>query len=332
MKAKLIPRIFNSEKSKLEDKLPLATPYSVHIDICSSCNFKCNFCFQSEPDAMKQKGYKYGSMKMDLFKKITNDLLQFNDVIRKVKIGLHGEPTIHPKLPEMIRYMKSMKVTEIIEIFTNGSLLNPKLNRELVDAGLDRVNLSIEGLTSAKYLEVTQTVVNMEKFVANIRDLYDNRKGLKIYVKVIDINLCSEEKDKFFDTFGDICDEIYIENVVPQWNEINKFDVDTTGMYGQKVDRYKEVCPFPFMYMHFNFDGSSSPCTLDWGKQVIIGDVSKESALQIWQGQNLKNLQVKMLEKKRSEIPFCDRCLAPLVCCIENLDDFTEELLTKYNT
>ena len=135
--------------------------------------------------------------------------------------------------------------------------------------------------------------------------------------------------NKFFEIFGDICDEIFIENVVPQWAEINKFDVDTTGMYGQKVNRYKEVCPFPFMYLHFNFDGTTSPCTLDWAKEVIIGDVSKNSALEIWQGEGLKNLQIKMLEKKRDEIKFCNKCLAPVVCCLEDLDDHTEMLLRK---
>ena len=330
MKAKVIPRIFNTPKSTLEDKLPLDTPYSVHIDICSICNFKCNFCFQSDPQAMKKKGYKYGSMSLELFKKITDDLTKFNHRMRKVKIGLHGEPTLHPKLPEMIRYMKSKNVTDIIELFTNGSLLNPKLNKELINAGLDRVNFSIEGLTSEKYKEVTGTAIDMDKFVANIKNLYEIRKDCKLYIKIVDINLSQEDKDKFFAIFGDICDEIFIENVVPQWAEINKFDVDTTGMYGQKVDRYKKVCPFPFMYLHFNFNGTTSPCTLDWGKQVLIGDVTKESVLKIWQGKNLNNLHIKMLEKKRDEISFCDKCLAPVVCCLENLDNHTEMLLKKY--
>lgn len=329
MKARIIPRIFNTPKSRLEDHLPLDTPYSVHIDICSICNFKCNFCFQSDPDAMKKKGYKYGSMSFYLFKKITDDLTKFKHKMRKVKIGLHGEPTLHPELPKMIKYMKSKNVTKIIELFTNGSLLNPKLNKEIIDAGLDRVNISVEGLTAEKYKEVTGVPVEMEKFVVNIKNLYDVRKNCKIYIKIVDIGLSKEDKAKFYDIFGDICDEIFIENVVPQWNEINKFDVDTTGMYGQKVDRYKEVCPFPFMYLHFNFDGTTSPCTLDWGKQVLVGDVSKESALEIWQGKKLKDLQIKLLEKKRDSIPFCDKCLAPVVCCLENLDDYTEMLLEK---
>jgi radical SAM protein with 4Fe4S-binding SPASM domain len=278
---------------------------------------------------MEKKHYKYGSMSFELFKKISDDLVEFKNRIRKVKIGLHGEPTLHPMLPEMIRYLKSKDVVNIIELFTNGSLLNPKLNKELIEAGLDRVNMSIEGLTTEKYREVTGVPVDMAKFVGNVKNLYEARKGCKIYIKIVDIGLSREDKNKFYETFGDICDEIFIENVVPQWNEINKFDVDTTGMYGQKVDRYKEVCPFPFMYLHFNFDGSTSPCTLDWGKQVLIGDVSKESALEIWKGRRLQDLQIKLLEKKRDNIPFCDKCLAPVVCCTENLDDHAGMLLEK---
>ena len=329
MKAKVIARVFNSEKSKLEDAIPLDTPYSVHIDICSRCNFRCNFCFQSDPQAMKEKGYKYGSMTLDLFRKITEDLKQFPRKMRKVKIGLHGEPTLHPQLPDMIRYMKEQEVTEVIELFTNGSLLNPALNRALIAAGLTRINFSIEGLTADKYKEVTGAKVDMEEFVRHIRDLYEVRQDCKIYIKIVDIGLTPEDKEAFYATFGNICDEIFIENVVPQWAEINKFAVDTAGMYGQPVKKYKEVCPFPFMYLHFNFDGTSSPCTLDWAKEVLIGDISKESAMEIWQGRRLHDLQVAMLEKKRDQIRFCNKCLAPVVCCLEDLDDHTERLLKK---
>ncbi len=39
------PRIHHQKKQKLEDVIPLKTPFSVHIDVCSLCNFKCSFCF-----------------------------------------------------------------------------------------------------------------------------------------------------------------------------------------------------------------------------------------------------------------------------------------------
>jgi radical SAM protein with 4Fe4S-binding SPASM domain len=249
--------------------------------------------------------------------------------MKKVKIGLHGEPTMHPQLPQMISYLKSRDVTEILELFTNGSLLNPGLNKAIIDAGLSRINISVEGLTSEKYLQVTGVKVEMDEFVGNIKNLYEVRKGCRLYIKIVDIGLSSQDKDAFYNTFGDICDEIFIENVVPQWAEINKFGLKGTGMYGQKINKYKHVCPFLFMYLHFNFDGTVSGCTLDWGKEVLIGDVTKESVLEIWRGNRLKELQIAHLEKKRDKIPFCAECLAPMVCCLEDLDSHTEMLLEK---
>ena len=329
MKAKVQARVYSAPKTKLETVVPLATPYSVHIDICSLCNFKCHFCFQADEKAIHHSGLQRGFMDLDLFKKIVDDLAQFSGKMKKVKIGLHGEPTLHPQLPQMISYLKSKNVTEIIELFTNGSLLTPKLNKEIIDAGLSRINISVEGLTAEKYQEVTGVRIDMTKFLENIRGLYEVRKDCKIYIKIVDVQLAEDDKKKFFDTFGDICDEIFIENVVPQWAEINKLDLKGVGMYGQPITKYKHVCPFLFMYLHFNFDGTASGCTLDWGKKVLIGDVRRESALDIWRGKKLKDLQIAHLEKKRDKIPFCAECLAPMVCCLEDLDDHAQALLKK---
>lgn len=329
MKAKVQARVYSAPKTELETVVPLNTPFSVHIDICSLCNFKCNFCFQADEKAIRQKGLKRGMMKFGLFKKIVDDLMEFQERHKKVKIGLHGEPTMHPELPQMIGYVKSKNVTEIIELFSNGSLLNPQLNRAIIDAGLDRINISVEALSSKNYADITGVGIDIDRFVQNVRDLYDNRKTCRIYIKIVDVDLSNQDKEKFYDLFGDICDEIFIENVVPQWAEVNKFDLKATGMYGQKITRYKYVCPFLFMYLHFNYDGTTSGCTLDWGKEVLIGDVTKESALEIWNGNKLKNLQIAHLEKKREKIPFCGECLAPMICCLEDLDDHTEMLLDK---
>jgi MoaA/NifB/PqqE/SkfB family radical SAM enzyme len=329
MKAKIQARVYSAPKIKLETVVPLATPYSVHIDVCSLCNFKCTFCFQSDEEGMREKGLKRGLMDFELFKKISDDMTHFKDKLKKVKIGLHGEPTIHPQLPEMISYLKSRDVTPVIEMFTNGSFLNPKLNRAIIDAGLRRINISVEGLTSEKYKEVAGVKFDMEKFVRNIKDLYDVRKNCCMYIKILDVGLSDRDKGMFYSTFGDICDEIFIEQVVPQWAEANKFALQATGIYGQKTSPYKHVCPFPFMYLHFNYEGTASACTLDWAKEVLIGDIRNESALEIWEGERLRNLRIAHLEKRRCEVPFCNKCLAPMVCCEENLDESAGDLLEK---
>ncbi len=347
VKAKIQPRIYSADKVKLEDVAPLKTPFSVHIDVCSYCNFKCSFCFQADTLGKKEKDFPHGMMKMDLFKKTVDDLKDFPDRIKKIKIGNHGEPTMHPDLPKHIKYARDSNVADIIEVFTNGSKLNPKLNRELVDAGLQRINISLEGLSSERYLKVAKAKINWDEFLTNIKDLYDySRKNgdLVIYVKVVNnaselngqtvFSLSEDEKTYFYKTFGNIADEVYIEKIVPQWAETQEDkqnELEYTGMYDQKTVKYKKVCPFIFMYLHINHDGIVSPCTLDWPREVAIGDASKNSASEIWHGKKLKDLQIAQLKGERDQIKFCKDCSAPMVCCDENLDNNTDNLLKKIN-
>jgi MoaA/NifB/PqqE/SkfB family radical SAM enzyme len=336
------PRIYSAPKIPLEDRVPLDTPFSAHIDICSVCNFKCSFCFQADSKAMKAAQLKRGLMPLALFKKIVDDLREFPQQLKKVKIGNHGEPTLHADLPAMIAYAKQSGVAEIVELFTNGSKLEPALNSALAEAGIDRINISLEGLSSERYLQVAGAKVDMEAMIANIAHLYRVRGHCRIYIKIADRTspldpednrtfvLSDKERQSFFDTFGDKCDEIYVEKVVPQWAETQldkQNTLDATGMYDQQIKSYKEICPFVFMYLHFNWDGITSPCTLDWPKKVNIGDVRSTSAVAIWNGEPLRQLRIAMARGERDKINFCNHCSAPMVCVDEDLDPHKERVL-----
>ena len=346
MKAKIQPRIHSAQKVPLEDKIPLNTPFSVHIDVCSVCNFKCSFCFQADNKAMKDVGLKRGLMPYELFQKIVDDLNEFPQKIKKIKIGNHGEPTLHPMLPEMIRYARDSNKADIVELFTNASKLEPILNKKIIDAGLQRINISLEGLSTERYKQVAGIKQEFQDIVDGVSHLYSIKGDCQIYVKIADHTsaleggdstifiLTDEEKEFFYKTFGNICDEIYVEKIVPQWAEVQEHKqnlVSDTGMYDQKTNKHKEVCPFIFMYMHFNWDGTTSPCTLDWPKKVVIGDSRTETASEIWNGDSLRDLRVAMLHGKRCDINFCKNCSAPVVCVEEYLDPHKQKILTAMN-
>jgi radical SAM protein with 4Fe4S-binding SPASM domain len=346
----LQPRIYSAAKSKLQELIPLDTPLSMHIDISSVCNYKCSFCFQADSIGMKKVGLKRGFMEFNLFKKIIDESKGFPNSIKKIKIGNHGEPTLNPNIIEMIEYASKSGVAEIIEMFTNGSKLTPNLNQNLIDAGLQRINISLEGLDDKRYLEVAGVKQNFQEIIDGVSDLYDkkikSKSNLKIYVKIADqahalkkeskkiFILTDEEKEYFMNTFSPICDEIFIEKVVPQWSETQldkQNDVNETGMYGQKISNWKEACPFIFMYMHINCDGTVSPCTLDWPRKVVIGNVNDTDVKLIWKGQLLKDLQIAMLAGQRKCINFCSGCSAPMVCVEENLDADNIEMIHLLN-
>jgi radical SAM protein with 4Fe4S-binding SPASM domain len=342
---KVQPRIHSAKKTPLEDLVPVLTPISAHVDVSSLCNYKCSFCFQADTKGMKEVGLKRGFMDPNLFKKIIDDMSKFPDKLKKIKIGNHGEPTMHPNLPELIGYAKKSGIADIIEVFTNGSKLEPVLNRKIVEAGLQRINISLEGLSDERYLQVAGVKQDFSKIIDGVASLYQIKEELDsdliIYVKVADeahslkedglqFTFSQEERDYFFDTFGPISDEIYIEKVVPQWAETQlekQNTVSETGMYDQKINKWKEVCPFTFMYLHFNNDGTVSPCTLDWPRKVVIGNAKVECVTDIWNGKRLRDLRIAMLRGQRKCVNFCNNCSAPMVCVEEDLDPHVEKVL-----
>ena len=144
--------------------------------------------------------------------------------------------------------------------------------------------------------------------------------------------LSEDERRYFFETFGNICHKIYVEKIVQQWPRTQfdkQNDVEATGMYGQGIKKYKKTCPFTFMYLQSNWDGTTSPCTLDWAKKVVVGNVKHEAVSDIWKGERLRDLQVAQLQGHRDKIDFCNDCSAPMVCCKDDLDDHAETILER---
>ena len=340
------PRIHSAKKRPLEELVPLKTPISAHVDISSLCNYRCSFCFQADTQGMKDVGLKRGFMEFSMFKKIVDDFKEFPDKIKKIKIGNHGEPTLHPEVVKMVDYASKSNSADIVEMFTNGSKLNPDLNLGLVKSGLKRINISLEGLSDERYLAVAGTKQVFQEIIDGVKSLYEikirEKSELQIYVKIADqahalkgdkdIKFVLSEKERkfFFDTFTPICDEIFIEKVVPQWADTQldkQNEVSDTGMYGQKINKWKDSCPFIFMYLHFNCDGTVSPCTLDWPRKVVIGDVNKHSVSEIWNGDSLRELQVAMLAGKRKCVDLCATCSAPMVCVEEDLDNHVDSVV-----
>lgn len=331
MKATKRAKIYSTERTPLETVIPRETPFSVEVDIASVCNLKCKFCFHSDDAKIRESKIRFGTMDMALYKKIIDDIGRFPQKPAKLKLFEFGEPLMNRNMPEMIRYAHEKDIAGSIETVTNGTLLNEKLNIELVNAGLSRINISVESLSDKGYEEVAGVKLKFDEFVENIRHFYNNRRNCFVYIKIIDLgNLKEEEKELFYDTFGDISDEIFIENVAPVWKgtSANDFTAKSVGSYGQPLI-YKHVCPFIFTRMIINYDGTVVLCCADWQRQEILGDVNNESLYNIWNGERLHNIQLKHLNGERESIQLCKGCTTLSTSTIDNVDKYRLEILER---
>lgn len=332
MKAKIKPRINLENRTPLENVIPLSTPMILFVDPASSCNFKCKFCPTGDRDLITSTGRWQGRMSFDIYKKIIDDLKEFDRPLKVLRLYKEGEPLLNKNFVEMVRYAKQSGMVEYIDTTTNGYLLELERILPAIEAGLDRINISVNGLSDKQFFEFTGVNVNFNNFVENIKTLYKNKGSCEICVKITGDHLAEEEKQYFYDTFGDYSDRIFIENTAPCWPEYDvedKLNVQITkGIYDQPIGNV-DTCPYIFYSMSVNSDGSVSLCFLDWARRLVIGDTRQQSLKEIWQGDVLFEHQINHLRGKRKENKVCAECGQLTHCLPDNIDPYVDMLAEK---
>jgi radical SAM protein with 4Fe4S-binding SPASM domain len=325
-------RLDEQNRTQLEKVLPLDTPFIIYIDPSSVCNLRCNFCYQSNhEDYIKIPGSQF-VMPMSLYEIIIDDLYNFPVPVKVIRLYGFGEPLVNVKFPEMVKYVKERFPNTKVDTTTNGILLHERLNKKIIESGIDRINISINGLSNEGYKKFCGKDVDFISLVKNITDLYKRKEQCYIFIKINEACFQDEfDKEKFIEIFEPIADSINIEYPMKCWDNVDNLQMDSIkGIYGQEVDQEIEVCPYPMYEMCVHSDGTVSACFLDYNKKLIIGDATVSPISEIWNGKKLKAFQSMMLKKCRSLHPVCKNCQQLKFGACDNIDEYADEILRRF--
>lgn len=117
----------------------------VYIEPTNACNLDCTICMRNVWDEPS------GFMSSPTFERILEGLSQV-DPAPGVFFGGYGEPLAHPDIIQMVR--KARQDGFEVELITNGTLLDRKTAQELIDAGLNRLWVSIDGASPQGYADI----------------------------------------------------------------------------------------------------------------------------------------------------------------------------------
>jgi len=115
------------------------------IRINGHCNMSCAFCFvdRTAPD------FAVDQLRGEI------ELMAHGGTRHLVLSG--GEPTLHPQLPDLLRFARALGAFEVIEMQTNGvKCADLEYTRELVDAGLNKVTLSLHSVDAEHSDRITR--------------------------------------------------------------------------------------------------------------------------------------------------------------------------------
>ena len=132
----------------------------LRISLTDKCNLRCRYCMPEE----------------GVCKRAHHEMMNEDEVVTAVEVaaalGIHkirltgGEPLVKRNIVSICRRVASVEgITEVC-LTTNGILL-PQLGKQLKEAGVNRLNLSLDTLDPEKYAHITR-IGKLEQFQAGL--------------------------------------------------------------------------------------------------------------------------------------------------------------------
>jgi radical SAM protein with 4Fe4S-binding SPASM domain len=247
-----------------------------------------------------------------------------------------GEPLLNNALPNIIRYAKTIGFAQRASIVTNASLLTRDWSERLIHSGIDRIIISLYGMSDEDYLANTGKHVKFAEIRRNIRYLNNIKDDCNVFVKVTDRAVpTSEKQQEFLDTFKDHCSGYSIEPILPIWPNFKPEGDDPAlrdiGLYHgvPAVDRL--ACHYPFYSMVVNARGFVNPCLADWDETLTLGNANEQSLSEIWNSKEYQDFRLVQLSGRRPGHFLCATCgtLRAATCPEDDIDGARLMLLEK---
>jgi len=324
-----IPNVRIVEKKFISQDC-LSFPRTVYWECTRRCNFRCIHCYSSSGI----EGAK--GMSLVNTKKMIDELSQ--NGVEFLNIG-GGEPLLYPHIYKTLRYAADSHL--MVEMTTNGSLINDQVIKKLSLAGLEFIQVSLDGACGKTYQKIRKGG-NFDLVVSNIKKLAEKftvsicmvatklnfketdelvqlskKLGAKYFrvipllgvgrgSKLSNIQLSTQEFRDYHKSIQQL-KEKEKNNIYIQLNE-NLILPDRKNITWMPEEHYG--CPAGRTTCGIDPNGNVYPCSYMNFKELLCGNITEQSLLSIWQTSTiLKDIrQVNHLKGKCSDCKYLDDC------------------------
>lgn len=294
-----VPRIKKSIAKIKRRKLELY-PQIIQVETTTACNADCIMCPHSRITRKK------GHMDFESYKKVVDDCAKNSKFVKTFFPFLNGELFLTPKWEDYLTYTKKRLPDIEIGIFTNGSLLDMGNIDKLVEIEPDWINISFDG-TSKETYERIRRKLSFDQVQNNIFQIANKRNSLKkvkprITISIIEMEQTSNGVKSFVTKWAPVVDKVAIEPYIDWGGAVEDKSINR-HMIGKRM---------PCSRLWYNFTvlntGDVVICCLDYNKEIVIGDIRKQSIKEIWTGEKIAKLRNLHLKGKHYEIRLCEDC------------------------
>ena len=199
----------------------------VYVEPTNLCNLDCQICMRSVWDE------PLGKMSATTFSQIIEALKTFSPT-PLLFFGGFGEPLAHPDILDMVSAAK--RTGAKVELVTNGTLLSETISQRLIDIGMDRLWVSIDGATPESYEDIRLGDA-LPQVIANLARLRELRHLSEIRSPQIGIAFVAMKRNiadlpevvKLGKRLG--VDQFSISNVLPHTPELQEQILFSLSMF-----------------------------------------------------------------------------------------------------
>ncbi len=282
-------------------------PLHVDIELASVCNLQCPMCYTITPEFKKQVNTKL--MDYELFKKVVDQCAEGG--VYSIRLSFRGESFLHKRILDCVKYAKQKGIKEVSTL-TNGLRLDEEMFTQLMEAGLDWVTISFDGL--GETYEQIRRPAKYERAVekiANYAEIKREAGRVKPVVKVQTVLPAIEKDPKaFYDVFSGITDMVSSNPLIDFHQDVSKLP---------KIEKF--VCPQIYQRLVVGADGLCMMCMNDTTTTIVIGDANTESLHAIWHSEKMNEIRAIHREHQGcAKLNPCKQCALPLQTYDEDID------------
>ncbi len=304
-------------------------PVVYNIETTNACNMRCEMCPRT---TMMTRPIE--TLKPELFKKVIDQLRPWTTeewahwetfvadkygiprdamnenhfflyiIPRVIVLHGYGDPLLDKGIPQDVKWMSEKGLESYFSC--NPANINMERTIETFENGLGYIKYSVEAADDMLHKQVRGQMSNFTESYKNIMRLLELKaqRNYKTTIVITMINLNKawqrDEFEKIKEAFKGCDVYIYLKSQDQQWYEDNKQKTESI--------HWIEFCQFPWSSMTIKSSGESCECVEDFNNEIVLGDASKESLFDIWNGEKYNRFRLDHFD------------LTPGIKCTEQCD------------
>lgn len=288
-------------------------PYTISIEPACLCNLRCPECPTGSGMVRRENSY----LDRNIYQKFIDEI---KTTTLHLLLYFQGEPFMNTDIFGMIKYASERRLYTVIS--SNGQFLDNETAGKIIESGLDRLIISVDGTDQSTYAQYREggdlnIILEGTKYLNALKK--ETRKSKPEIIFQILVFRHNENQVKDFKVFAmkNGADRSWIKSaqvinpdrlidIIPRNDHFSRYIPDPEGRLITKA-RIRNQCRRLWRTCVVTTDGNIVPCCFDKEAEYIMGSLKDTRFSEIWKNEKYTEFRESILHN-RSRTDICNNC------------------------